>query len=236
MVPVSLRMKKIADMVSAKSVADIGCDHGYISIYLVTQKGIDHAIAMDINEGPLSRAKEHVMLYGLSDKIETRLSDGAQALDMGEVNGTVIAGMGGRLTERIIGESAEIFKAMDEIILSPQSEIDHVRRYLVHNGFEICDEDMVYDESKYYTIIKCAYNENMPRTISDTDAMFGPVLIRKKHPVFIEYLNDRIKKLEEIRVRIDSGANTESERGAMRTDQLDGETELIRQLLRKLQD
>ena len=56
MVPVSLRMKKIADMVSVKSIADIGCDHGYISIYLVTQKGIDHAIAMDINEGPLSRA------------------------------------------------------------------------------------------------------------------------------------------------------------------------------------
>ena len=37
--------------------ADIGCDHGFTSIYLLEQGLADHVIAMDINEGPLQRAR-----------------------------------------------------------------------------------------------------------------------------------------------------------------------------------
>ena len=235
MVPVSKRMKKIADMVSAKRVADIGCDHGFVSIYLIKEKNIDHVFAMDINDGPLKRAHEHVNDYGLSDKIDVIKSDGAQVLKPEDADGAVIAGMGGRLTERIISDSIDVFKEMDEMVLSPQSEIDHVRRFLIQNGFDIIDEDMVYDESKFYVIIKCSYDADVTRQIDEEQAHFGPVLIKKKHPVLIDYLNDRLVKLEDIIKKIDTGTDQRSGNNT-RADEINGEIELIKRLLNKLQD
>ena len=236
MVPVSKRMKKIAEMVSAKRVADIGCDHGFISIYLIKEKDVDHVFAMDINDGPLKRAYEHVNEYGLTNRIEVIKSDGAKAIKPGEADGAVIAGMGGRLTERIILDSIDVFQKMDEMILSPQSEIDHVRRFLIQNGFDIIDEDMVLDESKFYVIIKCSYDASLKRQIDDVQALYGPVLIEKKHPVLIDYLNERLIKLEDIVKRIDEGTEQKSDKKRARTDEVNGEIELIRGLLSKIQD
>lgn len=236
MVPVSKRMKKIAEMVSAKRVADIGCDHGFVSIYLIKEKDVDHVFAMDINDGPLKRAYEHVNEYGLRNRIEVIKSDGAKAIKPGEADGAVIAGMGGRLTERIILDSIEVFQKMDEMVLSPQSEIDHVRRFLIQNGFDILDEDMVLDESKFYVIIKCSYDASVKRQIDDVQALYGPVLIEKKHPVLIDYLNERLIKLEDIVKRIDEGTDQKSDKKRARTDEVNGEIELIRGLLSKIQD
>ena len=140
------------------SVADIGCDHGFVAIYLVTQRQAPKAIAMDVNEGPLIRAREHIEQYGLSDIIEVRLSDGAQKLTVGETQAAIIAGMGGRLTVRIIEQSREVFAGMKEFVLSPQSDIAYVRKYLYSAGFVIEAEDMVYDEGKYYMIMRCRHS------------------------------------------------------------------------------
>ena len=93
---ISRRLKAVAGFVGKGCVlADVGCDHGYIPIYLLQKEQIPKAIAMDVNEGPLLRAKAHIREWGLENYIETRLSDGVQALKRGEVQSVVIAGMGG---------------------------------------------------------------------------------------------------------------------------------------------
>ena len=46
-------------------VADIGCDHGYAAIWLVETGTALRMIAMDINQGPLERAREHIRQNGL---------------------------------------------------------------------------------------------------------------------------------------------------------------------------
>ncbi len=196
MVPISLRMKAIADLIpDGLSVADIGCDHGFVALYLVTEKDAPKAIAMDINEGPLLRAAEHIEQYNLTNVISTRLSDGAVKLNQGEVDAAVIAGMGGRLTVKILGESLEKFKAMRCFVLSPHSDIPLVREYLYANGFAIEDENMVFDEGKFYTMMRCVVaNESI-----DSDGLlYGPKLIEKKNPVLKEYLNLELVKFEEL--------------------------------------
>ena len=231
------RLLAIEDMIPPCDLfTDIGCDHGFVSIYLIKEKDVDHVFAMDINDGPLKRAYEHVNEYGLTNRIEVIKSDGAKAIKPGEADGAVIAGMGGRLTERIILDSIDVFQKMDEMILSPQSEIDHVRRFLIQNGFDILDEDMVLDESKFYVIIKCSYDASVKRQIDDVQALYGPVLIEKKHPVLIDYLNERLIKLEDIVKRIDEGTEQKSDKKRARTDEVNGEIELIRGLLSKIQD
>ena len=77
MVKLSERMLHLADMVRQGAVlADVGTDHGYIPIYLVESGRICRAFAMDIKEGPLGRAKEHIRAFGLDDYITVRRSDG----------------------------------------------------------------------------------------------------------------------------------------------------------------
>lgn len=80
-IELSARMAMNASLVpDGAKVADVGCDHGYVSLYLASKKACKKVIAMDINEGPLSHARKNIEKAGLSDCIDCRLSDGMQAV------------------------------------------------------------------------------------------------------------------------------------------------------------
>ena len=104
----SKRLQAVAGLVTAGSrLADIGTDHAYIPIYLARSGKIPEAVAMDVNRGPLERAEENIRAYELEDRIKTRLSDGFSALEQGEADSAVIAGMGGGLMSRILKEGED---------------------------------------------------------------------------------------------------------------------------------
>ena len=131
-IQISRRLQSVAFFVQeGKVLADVGCDHGYIPIYLLQKKKIKKAIAMDINQGPLMRAKEHIQEWGLENYIDTRLSDGVGALKPDEVQSVVIAGMGGPLMEKILTEGEEVLKTVTELVLRPQSEMDILEDFSV---------------------------------------------------------------------------------------------------------
>ena len=205
----SKRLKSVADMVTKGSkVADIGCDHGYVSIYLVKEKLAMGVIAMDVNKGPLECARQNVKREALAQYIELRLSDGLQALSAGEVNSIVCAGMGGRLVVKILSEGQEILSQLEELILQPQSEIHLVRNFLYDNGFEIVQENMVLDEGKYYQTMRAVragrkQNAQMQagdekKALTKVEAKYGPCLLRNHHPVLKEFLLLEKKKYEGI--------------------------------------
>lgn len=102
-------------MTAGYKLADIGTDHAYIPIALVEQNRIPGAIAMDINEGPLQRAGEHIAENKMEKKIEIRLSNGFSALKKGEAESAVIAGMGGGLMIRILTEGEQIAKKSERM-------------------------------------------------------------------------------------------------------------------------
>ena len=150
----------LADMVSPGGiVADVGCDHGYLSIWLVQTGTCAGALAMDVRKGPLGAAAEHVKECGLEGYIETRLSDGLQSMEAGEADTLVLAGMGGRLMSRILTEGQDKLKAFRELILQPQSELMEFRRFLRRMGLETVQEAAVAEEGKYYFAMKVVWPE-----------------------------------------------------------------------------
>ena len=152
----SERLRMLAGMVTpGNRVADIGCDHGFLSIYLVREGLCPGAVGMDLREGPLAAARAHVEEYGLGDYIELRLSDGLAEYVPGEADTMICAGMGGRLMQRILEEGREKLEAM-ELILQPQSEISGFRAYLRQAGYVTLAENMVYEDGKYYPMMKVA--------------------------------------------------------------------------------
>ena len=103
MTELSERLRAVADLVDdGMVVADIGTDHGYIPIALVQEGRCPRAVAMDINIGPLDRARAHIQAAELSEKIDTRRSDGMKELKAEEADCAIIAGMGGALTIKIL--------------------------------------------------------------------------------------------------------------------------------------
>ena len=167
----SKRLLAVASLVTTGSiVADIGTDHAYIPLYLIQEKKAPGAIAMDVNEGPLLRAEEHVRDAGLTEQIRLRRSDGLEQLSPGECDCAVIAGMGGGLMIRILSAHPEITKSLKECILQPQSEIERVRSFLLEEGFVFLQEDMVLDDGKYYMMMKVRppFSENVDRRSEET--------------------------------------------------------------------
>jgi tRNA (adenine22-N1)-methyltransferase len=203
----SLRLQAVCDMVTAGNrVADVGCDHGYVAIYLVENGICPSAIAMDINLGPLLRAKKHIEEAGFTKIIESRLSDGLSSLKEKEADTLICAGMGGRLTIKIIKDGNKVSSQMKEFILQPQSDIYLVRQFLRENGYSIEDENMVLEEGKFYPILRVVFKKNNTKmeekdltcTCNILQDKFGPVLLQKRHPVLLEYLKQETEKYIEI--------------------------------------
>ena len=188
MVKISNRLMTAAALVTqGYTLADVGTDHGYIPIYLLQQKKIPAAIAMDINEGPLERAKEHIALYGLQAYIQTRLSDGVAALKPGEVEAVLIAGMGGGLVMHILKNGEKVCQSAKELILQPQSEIENVREFLREEGYAILAEDMVLEDGKFYPMMKVQYQGENVEELKLSD-LYGGLLLQNRHPVLKTFL------------------------------------------------
>lgn len=209
-ITLSARMQAVADMVSrGNRVCDVGCDHGYISIYLVQKGTVPAALAMDINEGPLERAREHVKQAGLSDYITLRLSDGLSSYEIGEADTLVCAGMGGRLMQRILLREPEKTRDFKELICQPQSEIAAFRKFLRNQGYSVKWEDMILEENKFYPIIKAVPGREAGgwenESLSDR---YGPVLLKNRHPVLIQYLRRERENGLELKKTLEAAGNS----------------------------
>lgn len=211
-VEISARMKALTELVSPGSiVCDIGCDHGFVSIYLVQQGIADKVLAMDIRSGPLSQAQAHIAEWGLEDVIETRLSDGLQNMKPGEADCMICAGMGGPLMEKILREGREKARVMKELILQPQSEIARFRKFLRTEHYHIVKEDMVYEEGKYYPVIKVVpilgeseKKISLSTELQEVQDLFGPCLLEQKHPILKQHLVHSCSVMEELQINLNA--------------------------------
>lgn len=196
-------MLAIANLVdNSKVLADVGCDHAYISINLLENGKAERIIASDLREGPLNIAKDNIKLEGFEERIETRLCAGLCGYEAGEVDTILISGMGGMLVKEILSESIDVVRRADTLILEPQSDLRVVRAYLKDIGFEIIDEDMLNEGGKYYQIMKAVKSKERMEVCEDIGAMaeneFGPILIKKKHPVLLGFLKKRKNHYERL--------------------------------------
>lgn len=154
----SPRLTKVAEFVDkGLKVADVGTDHAYLPIYLVENNISPKVIATDINEGPIENAKksiEYHMSIVDSNKIDLRLSSGLSAIEIGEIDIAIIAGMGGLLIRDIILESLDVVRSLEYLIIQPQNAKYEIRKWLCENNFKILEEKLAFENDKVYEILK----------------------------------------------------------------------------------
>ena len=184
-VKLNKRLESVASLVEENSkVMDIGCDHALLGIYLTQKKNINRVIASDNKEGPLEHAKENVNKYKVTDKIELKLGNGIEPIE-DDINTIIISGMGGMNMVGILKYKPWLLKNIETIILSPNTDVDFVRKEICKLGYFI-EEEILVKEKIIYTIIRFKKGKKHYKRI---EYVLGPILLKKKEPLFIEYLN-----------------------------------------------
>lgn len=191
----SKRLQAVADLVTpGNKVADVGCDHAYTAIYLIKNQLSPYVIAMDVNQGPLNKAKENIIRYGIAEsEIDIRKSNGLERLKKGEADTILIAGMGGALINQILLNNREVAYTAKELVLQPQSEISLVRSLLQESGFLITKENMIKEDDKYYVMMRAQTKADSEvleayQLRTDEELYYGRILIEARHPVLKEFL------------------------------------------------
>ena len=182
------RLQMIYDMIPCTELmCDIGTDHGKLPVHCVKQGKTDRALACDLRRGPLSSCQKLVVKEGLTEKIDTLLSDGFVSIPdevFEKVGCFVLAGMGGELIMKIlIDRHCNSF-----MILQPQSAVHELVEFLLTNGYDIITRRFCKDGDKLYTAMLVKYDG----TVRQTNLFYGC----EKSDVYYEYLNHELKKCE----------------------------------------
>ena len=190
-IPLSTRLLACAQFVKqGDRVADIGCDHGYLSIHLLTNGIARSCIASDVNEGPLQSAMRNARKYGVGNRMEFCLSDGVQNVPH-DFDCMVCAGMGADTIMSIIRNSSEWLKDPGyRLILQCQSKRPELRQWLYGEGFRINRETLAKDGKFVYSIMEVVYDPG--HGITPAQTYITPQLLEDSHPLLPEYY-ERVK-------------------------------------------
>lgn len=211
-IQLSKRLQAVVELVTkGSSVADIGCDHAYVSIYMLTHQIVDRVIAMDVNAGPLERARENIKKFQVEDRIQIRQSNGIEQLQPGEVQTLLLAGMGGALMQKILQGKASVLDQVTELIVQPQSEIPEFRRFLEQIGFRIEQENMIKEDGKYYVMMKAVRNQDIPLFETEVFYQYGKYLLENKNETTQKYLEKEQKMYRQICDKIQSHPSERNE-------------------------
>ena len=185
------RLQAAADMIKAADhAADIGCDHGRLSVALLQQGRAKRITASDISEPSLQKARMLAQKCGLSERMDTVVSDGISHLCAGNADAMIIAGMGGELIARILGAALDVAHSAETIVMQPMRGVEELRRFLRENHFPITDERLVPDAGRIYQIIAVTPGEpnTIPSWFPQDEYSLGHMMFEKGDPLLLPLL------------------------------------------------
>ena len=225
----SKRLNWILDKVDkCETIIDVGTDHGYIPIKLIKDNMASKVIASDINKDPLEKARINASLDGVIEKVDLRLGGGLKPLKSKEVQGIIIAGMGGNLIRDILEDDLDKVKDVNYLILQPAQNPEVLREYLYTHEYEIIDEDICFDEGKYYELFKVKYEKNNITKLENIFYEISPVMLKKRTETLKRYIEDKVEKNKKILNFI----NDETEHAKERKNQLMEKNEILEKILK----
>ena len=185
-------------------VADIGTDHAQLPILLVERNICNKVYACDEKKGPLSIAEENINNKGLSDKIETILSDGFAHIPM-DIDMAVIAGMGYYTAKMILENAQNRLHLLNKIIVQINVDSHLMRNWINENHYTILEEKYVNERNKDYEIISFT-TQVEGKELSEEEIYLGPKLMKEKSEEILAYYlkkEDKISSLLKLKKKQD---------------------------------
>ena len=188
-IPLSTRLLACAGFVhKGDRVADIGCDHGYLSIHLLTSGIARSCIASDVAEGPLQSAMRNARKFGVQENISFYLSDGVRNIPR-DFDTLVCAGMGGDTMIHILESAPWLQNEQYRLILQCQSKRPELRRWLYDHGFAVSREALAKDGKFCYPVTEVIYAPG--ESLKGAEFYITPALRASGSPLLKEFY-DRV--------------------------------------------
>lgn len=188
-IPLSTRLLACAGFVNkGDRVADIGCDHGYLSIHLLTSGIARSCIASDVAEGPLQSAMRNARKFGVQENITFHLSDGVRSIPR-DFDTLVCAGMGGDTMIHILESAPWLQNTKYRLILQCQSKRPELRKWLYDHGFAIRRETLAKDGKFCYPVTEVVYAPG--ESLRGAEFYITPALRKDGSPLLPEFY-DRV--------------------------------------------
>lgn len=191
------RLQTISSFVSPDAVlVDIGCDHGWLGIYLLENKKVKYVYASDVARGPLDNVRRNIDKYQINKRMEAVLSDGLNGFKDITFTDIVIAGMGGSLIIDILDQNLDLLQDKN-LVLQPNINAEGLRRYLLAHGFRITDETVVSENDiSYYIINAQKKNEGTNDNYHPIELAYGRHNLINNNPLAIEMMKDDYTKYQ----------------------------------------
>ena len=191
------RLEEIINLVEDNSiVADIGTDHGIVPYELIKSNKAKKVIASDISEKSLDKLREKLDYLDEPEKIILNVSDGLDNLNEYQVDTIIISGMGGNLIVDILNKNIDVAKSANCLILGANNSLSVLRKFLHDNSFEIIEEVDLFENDKYYQIIKVKVGKQL--FSNDYEYEFGKFLIDNKSENLKQYIKQQIENKKTI--------------------------------------
>lgn len=198
------RLRAAAAYVRQDAVfADVGTDHAYLPLFLLSEGRISRAVCSDIHAGPLAKAKEHAAEYPFLSRMSFHLANGLEGLAEQGITDVAVCGMGGELIADILSRAEFIKDGSIRLILQPMSRPAQLRRFLAAEGFFIEAESFVRAAGKSYVCI-CASYTGAPYELSPFAEEFGQYPDAESE-AFLSYLSEKERAFLSIAEGIEQG-------------------------------
>lgn len=143
------RIRKLCSYLKPCSTfADIGCDHGYCTNYMLENSLCEKAVVSDISEQCLEKAERLLQKFIKAGKCIPVCCNGLEKIDP-NTELVLIAGMGG---EEIVSILNSAF-IPENFVLQPMKNIRAVREFLIEKNAEISCDDVFSSNGKFYFVI-----------------------------------------------------------------------------------
>lgn len=181
------RLTAVVDEVEGKSLADVGCDHGKVSVECLLRGKVERVIACDVSPKSLQKAVDLAKLLQV-DGIEFRVGDGLQVINDSEADCVVIAGMGGMEIISILSHAPQGIK---RLVLSPHRNAIELRRFLSERGIYIAKDFIIKDGAKFYDVIVAEIDSDKDPTLDRRQLLLGKNTRSQDFDEYIKYLQNK---------------------------------------------
>ena len=196
-IPITKRLLTAAEMIGCEKIlCDIGCDHGYLPIYLIKKGQIKAAYACDLRDGPLKKAAQNIAAFHMKESIQTVKSDGLHELKDIPLDVISICGMGGRLIAEILERDLPVAYRAKHLVLQPMSGIPFLRKFLADQGFQIEEERLAREDRRYYVLMRVTKGKE--QHTNEVDYVLGRKLLQKNDSLTQAYFAKETERFQNI--------------------------------------
>ncbi len=185
-----------AHLTKANLFADVGCDHGYCTEYMLKRGLCERAIFSDVSRGSLAKAERLLADYVAAGRATPVLGNGFFGVPK-DTDEVLIAGMGGSEIVSILADEKYGFMPK-RFVFQPMHDSEKLRRYILEKGGYI-ERDYTFKDGKFYDLLVGGNAKDGGQVCveyTDAEYEFGRENLQKMPAAFVARVEKQIKNIE----------------------------------------